>query len=505
MPESILRLGDRPFGDADCETEIERLRSDYSEYFFAETAFNSPALDPRTYLIIGRRGSGKTALSHYFGFQDRIKHARAVDVDEPEVFEHVMLLASERPGRTSALHVHQVAEIWDVVLWQIVFRELAPEHPDVARACWFGSERGPVTKFVFSVIDGILRKTVDCDTTSLVKGVREILHDPVFEKGREAAIEVAERCPVIVAVDALEQYDVENEEMMQVTAALVQSASRFNRRHAAGGIHVKVFLSGEVYPYLVESVLTNPLKFAKDPVFLVWRSKDLMRLICWRFHRYLREAGLLLGESAGNVRWRDHRDVHSKMWAPYFGEKIRNNAGLDERTFPYVLRHTHLRPRQMIVLCNHIADRARERGRFPVFDRRDVLAAVQTAELELANEVVNSYSSIYPNAGRIIDALKGVPPVFQGSLLDRIAPKTASQWPGTYSPVGFRTLVSQLGIVGRVESIDERNVKAAFEYSVRDRLALQSDDDCAIHPMFYRRLNVRSEGRVLHPILDEED
>lgn len=508
MPESLTRrvTSGRPFGDADCETEVERLQSDYGDYFFAETAFNSPALDPRTYLIIGRRGSGKTALSQYFGFQTRLKNSCAVDVDEPEVFEQVMLAASERPGLSNALQVNNIAAIWDVILWSIVFREMSERHPAISRACWFGRERGPVARFIFSVLDGVLKRCLDLDANDLAKGLRDILHDPVFEEAKEAAVCVARTHPIIVAVDSLEHYEIDNEEMMRVTAALVQCASKFNRRFAEDGIHIKVFLSGEVYPHLVESVITNPLKFAKDPVFLVWRSKDLMRLICWRYFRYLNETkGLELLPTTGSIKWRNPRDVHARMWQPYFGEEIRNHVGLMERTFPYVLRHTHLRPRQVIVLCNHIADRAIRRDHFPRFDRSDVIEGIRTGELELSNEVVNSYTAVYPQAGSIVDALAGLPPVFSGNLLDKIAPKTASEWPGNYSPINFRNLVAQLGIVGRVESVDDHYVSASFEYSVRDRLALQSDDECAIHPMFYQRLHVKSEGKIVYPILHEDE
>lgn len=507
MAESLTDrvMTGRPFGDADCETEIERLQSDYSDYFFSETAFNSPALDPRTYLIVGRRGSGKTALANYFGFQNRLRDASAIDVDEPEIFEHVMLAASDRPGFSAALHVNNVAAIWDVILWSIVFRELADRHPAIARGCWFGRERGPVTKFVFSVLEGMLERCLSVDAKDLARGLREILHDPVFDAAKKAALEVAATKPVIVSVDSLEHYEIDNEEMMQATAALVQCASKFNRRYAEKGIHVKVFLSGEVYPYLVESVITNPLKFAKDPVFLVWRTKDLMRLICWRFYRFLQGADLLRAESRGTIRWRNPRDVRTKMWDPYFGRELQNRAGLPEKTFPYVLRHTHLRPRQVIVLCNHIAERARRRANFPVLERDDIICGVQTGELELANELINSYSQVYPQAGRIVDALRGLPPVFGGNQLDKIAPKTASEWPGNYSPVNFRSLIAQLGVVGRVEAKKDHYVEAAFEYSVRDRLALQSDDECAIHPMFYQRLHVQSTGEIVYPILNDDD
>ena len=232
MVESLTRrvTSGRPFGDADCETEVERLQAQYGDYFFAETAFNSPALDPRTYLIIGRRGSGKTALSQYFGFQTRIKNATAIDVDEPEVFEQVMLAASERPGLSGALQVNNIAAIWDVILWSIVFRELAERHPAISRACWFGRDRGPVARFIFTVLDGLLKRCIDIDAGDLAKGLREILHDPIFEEAKETAICVAQEHPVIVAVDSLEHYEVDNEEMMRVTAALVHRKTSWLRQ-----------------------------------------------------------------------------------------------------------------------------------------------------------------------------------------------------------------------------------------------------------------------------------
>jgi hypothetical protein len=52
-----------PFGEADCLEEVKLLKGEYSDLYFNEAPFNQAALDRNTYLIIGRRGSGKTALS----------------------------------------------------------------------------------------------------------------------------------------------------------------------------------------------------------------------------------------------------------------------------------------------------------------------------------------------------------------------------------------------------------------------------------------------------------
>ncbi len=127
------------------------------------------------------------------------------------------------------------------------------------------------------------------------------------------------------------------------------------------------------------------------------------------------------------------------MWIPYFGEFITNHRGVREHTFPYVLRHTQMRPRQLIVLCNSIAAHGRNAGRFPVFSEIDIREGIRMAEGTLATEIINSYNAIYPEVGHIVDALTRIPKVFMGNELDRRAKESASAWrPGTYSPMNFR-------------------------------------------------------------------
>ena len=84
--EEILDVGFQyPFGEESCEHELEVLREKYPDYFYEESRFNQESLDAEVYLIVGRRGSGKTSLTQYFNFQKRYKNAHSIDVDEPEI------------------------------------------------------------------------------------------------------------------------------------------------------------------------------------------------------------------------------------------------------------------------------------------------------------------------------------------------------------------------------------------------------------------------------------
>ncbi len=61
-----------PFGMAACEAEIMQMGpAKYSDLYFDETPFNETAQLDETYLVVGRRGFGKTALAQAFSFTMR--------------------------------------------------------------------------------------------------------------------------------------------------------------------------------------------------------------------------------------------------------------------------------------------------------------------------------------------------------------------------------------------------------------------------------------------------
>jgi archaellum biogenesis ATPase FlaH len=496
-----------PFGAADCETEVKVLGEDYRKYFFYHTRFNDSALDPNVFLIIGRRGSGKTALSQYFSFQKQMRHSSAIDVDEPAAFQQVLQKLTEATAQTREVAIPGIAKVWEFVIWSIIFRTYQHRDVRIRAACIFGDRNGKLSNFIRHTLNVLLNRFLETEV-DLLDELEDIFADERIQSGKTAILELSRKEPIIVAVDTLENYAVHDDTMMRVTAALIQGANDFNREYARKGIHLKVFMMAEVFPYIKEEVILNTLKFIHDEIYLHWRPKDLMRLISWRFYHYLKACNLLKPESH-HINWDDHNDVLKKMWEPYFGESLCNNRGMLERTYPYVLRHSQMRPRQLIVLCNAIAERAKREKTFPNFQSEQIVAAVTEFENALADEVFNSYSSVYPKVGRIVEALSGLPMVFKGNELDKRAPLTASEWiPGEYSPLAFRQLVAELGIVGRLRHLDERAgiAEADFEYSSESRLPLLVTDLCVIHPMFYRKLNIQVDRNLrVYPFPDHEE
>ena len=97
--------------------------------------------------------------------------------------------------------------------------------------------------------------------------------------------------------------------------------------------------------------------------------------------------------------------------------------------------------------------------------------------------------------------------VFRGNYLDQVAKKTSDVWAEGYSLSSFRRLVAELGIVGKVRRKSDQVdiIEADFEYATPDRLVISNDDECAIHPMFYSKLQVLKNSYIVYPFPDHED
>jgi hypothetical protein len=488
-----------PFGKASCEAEVLVLGEEkYSDLYFDETPFNRVAVEEDTYLIIGRRGSGKTALAQYFSFQTQIFQPICIEVRKPELYQQVLSELSKRTSESRVIAIAHLKRVWEFVIWSLIANAIRHDAPEVVRTRKFEARTETVSQIVADLIGYLMEFFKDDDKRLTGANIERIVDAQDLHLAKQAALKIAKGRPIIVAIDTLEQYDIEDEALMNALAALIEYASDFNLEYATKQIHLKVFVSGEVFPHMKEAVLLNPSKAVRDPVYLLWRPRDLLRLIGWRFYRYL-EAADLWRNKAKEIDWEDDDDVLEKIWRPHFGQSLRNAKNIEEDTWPYVLRHTQMRPRQLILICNSIAQLAIRDGTFPNFSSHQIIAGIKEAEIELASEILNSFSMVYPRVERIVSALTKLPKVFSGKELDKRSSQSAAEWPEKYSPSRFKQLVAELGIIGRVTrgTSDTEFIDADFEYALKDRLSLTHRDTCVVHPMFYRKLNVDFNSEAL--------
>jgi len=339
------------FGEPDCESELKILGADeYSHYYFPNIRFNHESLKPTVYLIVGRRGSGKTALAQFFSFQKIIPNTVAIDVDEPAAFQTAMAKLATNFAYSREVAIPGIVKVWELVIWSIIFRQFQAQDQRLKAACMFFKETSKAADFIWFILDSLAKKYVGIED-SITNELNNFTSQQAFQKAKSIILEIAKNQPIIVAFDTLENYSLDKEEVLRAVAALIQFAALFNQEYASKNIHIKLFVMDEIFPHLKDEVVTNTLKYIKDEVYLYWRPKDLIKIICWRFWRYL-IANQLVDKASKEIDWDNHHTVLKEIWEPYFGSQLVNGSGLPEKTFPYVLRHTQLRPRQLIVLCN---------------------------------------------------------------------------------------------------------------------------------------------------------
>jgi energy-coupling factor transporter ATP-binding protein EcfA2 len=302
-----------PFGRAACEAEIMELGADkYSTLYFDETPFNDSAQRDETYLVVGRRGSGKTALAQAFSFAMRKSAPLCIEVRRPEDYQQVLAEISKRTSEKREIAVYELRKVWEFVIWQLIADKLPACRHLRQPVKQSDQPSGFVAELIGYVMSFYDDDTPPNESLNLVVGHTDL------NAVRDCAIQAARTQPIIIALDTLEQYDLSNQALMHAIAALIEYASEFNLKHVRQNIHLKVFVSGEIFPHLKESVLLAPAKVIRDPVYMLWRPKDLLRLICWRLHCYLKTSQKL-ESSYIEPDWENPDEVLNKVWEPHFG------------------------------------------------------------------------------------------------------------------------------------------------------------------------------------------
>lgn len=509
-----------PFGDISCEQDMSNLDDKYEDYFFKEAAFNEEALKPHIYWIIGRRGSGKSSLCQHFrneqeriGGKCRIFQDTAESQDLSALYIDVFEPLVNAGKLVEEVIVQKLSEVWTFVIWAELFNAYKDTDASISAAHKVHSSSNIIT-LLARLGKAWLEKYGD-KGNRIADDLHTLMANSTIINGQKAILQQSKKTPMLIAFDTLERYSTAKDSpTMKGLAALAIAVNRFHQLHANSGIQIKVFFSSEVFLHVQESALTNTLKFhdsSRNTLYLHWRPKSLLRLVCWKFYKSLQRQGELLAGSHGITEKSSYEEFLEKMWVPYFGATVVNGHGIEEPSFPYVLRHTQMRPRQLIVVCNAIARTSKET--FPRSTSDVIKTTIKEHELALANEVFNAYELIYPDVRRaLMWAFDGCPIFFEMSHLRTIFSTFIQEWSDKSYPLSkFVQLVSELGIVGRAQggtSACEKShsiIEAEFEYARKGRLNLRQKEFCVVHPIFFHTLNIDlSSKHVVYPFLPHD-
>ena len=412
-------LTDLYFGRDDAEMDIADgglLRAG-----FLPTPAYEAARKARKHLIIGRKGSGKSAICRTLAAQDdaglvtRLVTPDALSAEEIRRFE----LQGVEPGMAKRM-------LWRYVLATYVAKHLVAhakaahkKTPSaVARLQAFLVDNGeldvarPKLYEIVKRLKGSLKLQafgVGVEVSGSSEGTRTDHQLEVVERHIELAIEEL-ACPadhprLLLLVDQLEDVWSEEGESESLVIGLLKASravgSRFPR------VSCVVFLRSDIYDLLK---FADKDKYHGDELRVDWTPERLHELV-------LARARASLGVEVGSDR----------LWGEIFPRSI---AGAPARD--YVIERTLMRPRDVIHLCNLCRDTAENHGH-DVITEADMAEAAQLYSQWKLEDLPNEYLANYPFLGGLLAVFRDRGYVVTRAALDRRLPEARAVLAGRFS------------------------------------------------------------------------
>lgn len=496
MPDDILKkvlTPERPFGPvATPETPDPRIfRTLFDKKnSIAEGLRKGPAL------IIGRRGSGKTAFLNSFHFDD--DYAITVSLQSDEAFPK-MLRAIEQKLPENVL-AEEVSLLWENLLWGAVFSELIEQHGEQSLAALL-----PVAHYLegvgvkqgmsyYRIMRSILKaiEQLNAKVKVLIDTIDELSAQGVtFGEAKAVAIDFMSKrgLKAIVLIDSLEQFPLDVPSMANALTGLLRTVGRFNQ--PGQPCEIRCCLPSELYPRLIE-LSSNPLKDVSSNIVLHWHAHELIHLAALRYQRFLE---LYFPEDYKRQFARidvSTRPGVRKFWETILPKEIYNATGQCEDSIAYIMRHTQLLPRHLLLYLNEIAKQTLTRnGGEVTFSEIAVTEGIRITEHMIVEEIFNGYRQVAPDAP---DACKRLLPnlsiVFTMGEFHKVYTRNRNHLGGMTDYHEALTLLMAIGAVGVVTGESERYVRGTFEYTVPNRLRYSGDDRFCVHPIFAQEYRV---------------
>jgi len=478
-----------PFGIPATEFEPPRLHDTYLSDLGDRR--HDRALSPYHRVILGRRGSGKTALAEYLRLQTDRPYDAYAKFDW-SASRRIITDVEEMLSRQRAVLTEDVVQLWIIALWTVTMGKLQElGHIDSAAVRKYLSIAQPAAKTTApqSVLDGLAARVRQHDGTLLnwdrLNVVLEEASYATAVADTKAYLQTSQ--PVAIVIDFVDEPPVKSAPIFIATKGLLMAANASGQQMHEK-IHVKCFVPSEIWLYMAARMEAVG-KFL--PFEMRWSKDDLLRLVCIRYNNLLSEYDFEQSVRPRPTTESPVEHVRQTIWHRFFPARAEGPSGLLEDVETLIMRHTQLRPRQLIQICNAIADQSEARRFNPDHVRDGLRASVDG----LATEVFASYSKIYPDVEDVLQRyLRNRPAIFDAQAIN--------------APDEFWDIAYELGVVGPVSGESKASGKgeaefqqyrtANFDFGGGDAARWRPNrDPVAVHPMFHKRFGIREDADTM--------
>jgi hypothetical protein len=521
LKEEILTQ-QHPLGNYAFEFVSDRFNSSLFQMLFnwhPEQFHEDDGIRPS--IILGRRGSGKSSYLNNLSHKEQVI---AVPIKSWDVVNLVESQVKEILEDFQSLDSERVAEIW-----QLIFLTLA-----TSAAVKAGLQTPELKKLLSNLpIENIAKATIPAIAAGVMNHFKSKYLNAanstfsislIFESMKlgydtldhwETAISDLAKSAhkyVILMIDnpelldnrvnTVEQawadsYSESSKARWYTYAGLLRLLSQFNKGKV--GVQIRYCVAAEQYFYLQDRSTAN-LKDFGDIQVLHWSSGDLLSSLAHRYMIFLQ----LSPQNRSNDRYETLRKFPiytgsgaKEFFRFIFGETLENDRGYAEDVIAYLLRHTQLLPRQMILYVNAAMKGALTENKahdLTKLDPQYIKTAIRENEQILAVEIIQSFASALPEGGELVNSLRGFPILANfGDLCKNWKKYGATKvlkkfeaFPGiTTDSDRFFKVLFEIGVLGRQDSSKNGEyIEATYEYTLPLRLRADVGDTIVVHPLF---------------------
>jgi hypothetical protein len=463
---------------------------------------------------MGRKGAGKTYYLRTVFFDKQYDFF--TEIRTAHLLGHI---SSVIQGMTKdAVFPETLSELWETILWTCVLSEirshplLSPEKLSVVTAYLekVGVQDSDTVDDVLWKLANLFDEVIKSNPRD---GISEILRrfDRVaFDDAQSAVVASlqASKKNFVILMDSLDDFRLDIDSVSHSLQGLLKFVGSMNKPRDV--VDIRFCLPSELFRRIVK-ISSNPNKDFRRALKLQWTASELVLIGAQRLMYYL---DLYYPEFLKDVSPLDltKRADALMLFGKVLPERITNQAGFQEETMSYILRHTQLLPRHFLMLLNSIfRGAASDSHPFPISAEK-IIKGVRKVEEFIVSEIFVAFKLIHPTAEATCKrCLPELGHKFSIGQLHQVFTRHGKAVFGGEGMFEFQRMLIEIGALGRVIPGKETDIyiKGNFEYTVSHELTLSHDDELCIHPLFSGIF--RNDGRKDRPVypygsaLEDED
>ncbi len=461
------------------------------------------------HFLVGRKGSGKSSLLYSAYLDDR---SISLELPSSEVFKQVILLINENVDEYTT--VEQVESIWSFAIWASIAARIIK----YAKEKEYDSEQ---VKILIKFADGLNINVYDPPFIIIFNALNYIKENKQSKLSFELAaryssfnnittsdVEIAVGrilkqfdIELRVLVDSMEEYKLNTFGAMPAISGFIRFIGQF--KSFSSNVYIQCALPTEVYFPIIEKISSNPAKDFSRIELVQWTARELLYLAARRLSVFIKlKAPDVYSKNIAPIENLEGRKFSKPFWALILPESIENGLGVKEGSEAYIVRHTQLSPRHIILYFNEIVRRgikyvlAGER-----IPKEIVINAIKDSENRLCDDVFAGWLSNYsfeavdykyhgyPHAKDLCRTLLlYLPHKFRFNDFEKIYKKyVKNSLTNIADAEDAIKLLTELGIVGKVVDSGHRSdryITAEFEYALPAHLIYSYNSEFCLHPAF---------------------